>query len=161
MTNKLELTHQQIDYLLSPAAIRERAAKIFTLTREGKAHFQFHPEKQEATVDYVLSVIRKNYPDLNIPFHSRWGHFRVGGVDRAKQFDQSLNGDAMEGHRRGYVSRCERDDVRFHGWCGRHPAATHHRGRHHLHRHPAEDRQYEVPPSVAEATPLPVVVSAA
>ena len=35
-------------------------------------------------------MIRKNYPDLNIPFHSRWGHFRVGGIDRVQKLDQSL-----------------------------------------------------------------------
>ena len=86
----LGLTASQVDYLLSPAAIRERAQKIFDLTVAQKTHFRFHPEKLKPTVDYVLEVIRKNYPDLKIPFHSRWGHFRVGGVDRALQFDQKL-----------------------------------------------------------------------
>jgi hypothetical protein len=88
---QLNLSAAQVDHLLSPVAIRERAQKIFTLTQEGKTHFQFHSEKMPSTVDYVLSVIRKNYPDLNIPFHSRWGHFRVGGLDRAKNLDQALS----------------------------------------------------------------------
>ena len=33
-------------------------------------------------VDFVVEITRKNYPDLKIPFHSRWGHFKVGGIDR-------------------------------------------------------------------------------
>src|SRR5262249_42760743 len=52
----------------------------------------YHPEKLEPTVKYVLEVTRKNYPDLNIPFHSRWGHFKVGGVDRVKELDEKLAG---------------------------------------------------------------------
>lgn len=90
MSKELQLSSEQVDYLLSPPAIRERAAKIFGLCQSGKTHFTFHPEKMPATVDYVLSVIRKNYPDLKIPFHSRWGHFRVGGIDRVQKLDQSL-----------------------------------------------------------------------
>ncbi len=87
---KISLSANQVDYLLTPTAIRERAAKIFSLAEAGSTYFQFHPEKMPATVDYVLSVIRKNYPDLQIPFHSRWGHFRVGGVDRVRLLDQQL-----------------------------------------------------------------------
>lgn len=82
--NKLSLSLDEVDYLLSPKAIRDQAATIFALTEGGETHFKFHPEKMKPTVDYILSVIRKNYPDLNIPFHSRWGHFRVGGIDRAQ-----------------------------------------------------------------------------
>lgn len=97
MNKELSLTPDQVDYLLSPKAIRAGAARIFALTEQGKTSFQFHPEKMKPTVDYVLQVIRKNYPDLNIPFHSRWGHFRVGGIDRVKTLDQKLAGlDPME-----------------------------------------------------------------
>lgn len=90
MSKDLSLTIDQVNYLLSPPAIRDRAAKIFNLTENGKTHFVFHPDKMSETVDYVLSVIRKNYPSLQIPFHSRWGHFRVGGIDRVQKLDASL-----------------------------------------------------------------------
>ncbi len=83
---KLNLSSEQINYLLTPAAIRERAAQIMELTQAGKTAFEFHPEKLKPTVDYVLAVIQKKYPDLNIPFHSRWGHFRAGNIDRAAEF---------------------------------------------------------------------------
>ena len=97
MSKNLNLTPEQIDYLLSPKAIRERAGRILELSKAGKTSFQFHPEKLQPTVDYVLSVIRKNYPDLQIPFHSRWGHFRAGQIDRARKFRALLDPtDKME-----------------------------------------------------------------
>ncbi len=93
--NKLSLNQQQIDFLLSPQAIRERTKKIFDLATQDQTHFEYHPEKLQSTVDYVLSVIKKNYPTLEIPFHSRWGHFKVGAswenkIDRVKSLDQKL-----------------------------------------------------------------------
>ncbi len=72
----------KIDYLLSPPAIRERSLKLFELARSGKTHFAYHPEKLEAVIDFVVETIRAKYPDLKIPFHSRWGHFKAAGVDR-------------------------------------------------------------------------------
>ena len=30
------------------------------------------------------TTTRARYPDLNIPFHSRWRHFEAGGVDRSR-----------------------------------------------------------------------------
>jgi hypothetical protein len=97
LSKELSLSQDQVDYLLSPKAIRDGSRKIFELTRQGRTAFEFHPEKMKPTVDYVLQVIHKNYPDLRIPFHSRWGHFRVGGLDRVKTLDQTLaKEDPME-----------------------------------------------------------------
>ena len=42
--------------------------------------------------DYVIQVIREQYPDLQIPFHSRWRHFEAGGVPRLTQLDGLLAG---------------------------------------------------------------------
>jgi hypothetical protein len=39
-------------------------------------------ERLPAAADYVISVMRENYPSLEIPFHARWRHFVTGGVDR-------------------------------------------------------------------------------
>ena len=90
MKNNLELSKTEIDEILSPVAIRDRAQKIFKLTKEGRTSFVYHEDKLEPTVDYVLSVIKKNYPDLKIPFHSRWGHFQVGKIDRVSELNQRL-----------------------------------------------------------------------
>jgi hypothetical protein len=71
-----------LDYILSPLCIRDGAKKIFDETIMGNTHFRYHEEKFDSTVDFVMETIRENYPDLNIPFHSRWGHFRPGNIDR-------------------------------------------------------------------------------
>ncbi len=88
--SKLNLSTAEIDYLLSPKAIRDKAEQIFNLTTKGQTAFCYHPEKLKPTVDYVLDVIQKKYPDLNIPFHSRWGHFQVGNIDRVNKLNQML-----------------------------------------------------------------------
>lgn len=72
-----------LNYIFSPACVRDGAKKIFDETRSGNTHFHFHEEKIGPTVDFVMQTIRQNYPDMNIPFHSRWGHFRPGNVDRS------------------------------------------------------------------------------
>lgn len=97
MSKELNLTSHEIDYLLSPEAIRTQAKAVFGYCQDKKSHFVYHPENFLPTVAYVLQVIKKNYPDLNIPFHSRWGHFRVGGVDRSQILNKKLSGvDALE-----------------------------------------------------------------
>lgn len=86
----ISLSEKEIDYLLSPSAIRDQAQNIFDYCRQGKSHFEYHPEKFESTVEFVIKVIQKNHPDLNIPFHSRWGHFRAGGINRVQLLDEKL-----------------------------------------------------------------------
>ncbi len=87
----------ELDYILSPKCIRDGAKKVFDETVKGSGHFHYHPEKFSPTVDYVMETIRQNYPDLKIPFHSRWGHFRPGGVDRSKWLLNNIQQeDAME-----------------------------------------------------------------
>lgn len=78
-------TEKDLDFLLSPKAIRQSAEAIFDLTKKGKTHFNYHPEKYEEVVDFVVEVIREKYPTLDIPFHSRWGHFRPGGINRVEK----------------------------------------------------------------------------
>ena len=85
-----------LDYLLSPVAIRDGALKIFEETKNGNTHFRFHEDKLSGAVDFVMQTIHENYPDLNIPFHSRWGHFRPG-VDRSKWLQEKISHlDKME-----------------------------------------------------------------
>jgi hypothetical protein len=89
--------NNDLDYILSPKCIRDGAKKVFDATVKGEGHFRYHPEKFSSTVDYVMETIRQNYPDLRIPFHSRWGHFRPGGVDRSKWLLNNIqNEDALE-----------------------------------------------------------------
>jgi hypothetical protein len=50
--------------------------------RGGLSHFTIDLERLDAVADAVLAVTRKAYPTLNVPFHARWRHFVIGGVDR-------------------------------------------------------------------------------
>jgi hypothetical protein len=86
----------ELDYLLSPRAIREQAARIHAAAEGGRTRFQIRPERLTDLAEFVLTVTRENYPDLKIPFHSRWGHFRAGGVDRAAQLSSRLGRDPAE-----------------------------------------------------------------
>lgn len=80
-----------IAYIQSPQAIRDRCTTLFDLAcADQLQHFRCDLEKLEATAAYVLEVIRDQYPDLDVPFHSRWRHFEVGGRDRLQQFDTAL-----------------------------------------------------------------------
>lgn len=81
-----------LDYLLSPQAVRETTSKIYELTKAGKTNFELHEDKLQSVAGFVLEVIRDNYPSLEIPFHSRWGHFQVGDIDRNSKLDQALQG---------------------------------------------------------------------
>ncbi|MFN7684470.1 MAG: DUF1688 family protein [Oligoflexia bacterium] len=83
---------QQIDFLFSPRAIRERTQAIYSLAEKGGTHFALHPEKLAEVATLVIEVTRAHYPALQIPFHSRWGHFRAGGVDRLARVRASLSG---------------------------------------------------------------------
>jgi hypothetical protein len=97
MNKSNNYTEKDLDFLLSPLAIRQSAEAIFNLTKEGKTHFTYHSDKFNEVVDYVIEVINENYPTHNIPFHSRWGHFRAGGINRAETLDAKIsNRDAME-----------------------------------------------------------------
>lgn len=87
---------KQIAYLRSPAAIRERCGQILALAEaDGLAHFRLHPDKLATVAESVVSEIRTNYPNLRIPYHSRWQHFLVGGRDRVKTLPQ-LGKDGLQ-----------------------------------------------------------------
>lgn len=90
MSNPNNYTAADLDFLLSPLAIRQSAEKIFELTKSGQTHFNYHADQLNPLADYVIEVIRANYPALEIPFHSRWGHFRVGGIDRVQSLDSKI-----------------------------------------------------------------------
>lgn len=91
-SKELHLSASEVSELLSPPAIRERSKRIFDLTERGQTRFLYQAERLQWTVDFVIQTIKKNYPDLEIPFHSRWGHFRVGGVNRPKVFEAKARG---------------------------------------------------------------------
>jgi hypothetical protein len=75
--------HPRVEKLLSTATIRAQAKRMLEHALQGGTHFEVDLGKLPACADYVVETTRRNYPDLaKIPFHSRWGHFRAGGIDR-------------------------------------------------------------------------------
>jgi hypothetical protein len=70
-------------WLRTPEAVRERCNDLLALAEQDSLpHFVFDPGRLDDVVNYVAAVIRQNYPDLAIPYHSRWRHFEVNGLDQ-------------------------------------------------------------------------------
>ncbi|CDZ77589.1 hypothetical protein BN59_01873 [Legionella massiliensis] len=71
--------------------IRRQAQRMLSLARtDSLEYFQINEAKMPATVDYLLQVIQSQYPMLNIPYHSRWRHFEVGGIHRIQELMNRL-----------------------------------------------------------------------
>lgn len=80
-----------IAYIRSPVAIRERCQQVLELACADRLqHFAYHPDRLSEVAGYVAAVTREAYPTLEVPFHSRWRHFDVGGIDRVAQLDGHL-----------------------------------------------------------------------
>ncbi|MBE9159777.1 URC4/urg3 family protein [Nodosilinea sp. LEGE 06152] len=87
-----------VAYLQSAAAVRDRSCALFALAEQDQLqHFRYHPDALPAAADYVLAVMRQQYPDGNVPFHSRWRHFEVAGRSRLALLEPGLSAlDALE-----------------------------------------------------------------
>lgn len=87
----LDFVDRQIAYLRSPTAIRERCRLLFDRAcTDQLQYFSCDLSRLESVADYVLQVTRDHYPDLDIPFHSRWRHFEVGDGLRLRQLEDDL-----------------------------------------------------------------------
>jgi hypothetical protein len=65
------------------AAVRQRCAMVHRWVADGRSpHFVLDESRLGAVAAYVADVTREVYPDLKIPYHSRWRHFSAGGDDR-------------------------------------------------------------------------------
>lgn len=79
--------------LRSTATIRERCGNILRAVEEGRSrHFELHRSQLDEVARRVELVTRRNYPELRIPYHSRWRHFEAGGIDRKAELDAHLVG---------------------------------------------------------------------
>src|SRR5947209_2034518 len=69
--------------LLNAGAVRQRAHRLLAIgLDDGLPNFRVHLDRMDATAELVVETTRKAYPTLAIPFHSRWRHFTLSGVDR-------------------------------------------------------------------------------
>ncbi|CAG8445462.1 305_t:CDS:2 [Acaulospora morrowiae] len=77
---------EQIKYLKSLKAIRERAKKVYEKAEANALnHFKVDFSKLEVVVSKVIFLIKRDYKQISdIPPHGRWRHFEVGGKDRVQ-----------------------------------------------------------------------------
>ena len=76
--------------LLNAGAVRARAKRMLALGLDDKLpNFRVNLERLDDAVDLVIATMRKNYPSLDVPFHSRWRHFNVDGRSRFDALTQT------------------------------------------------------------------------
>jgi Protein of unknown function (DUF1688) len=82
--------------LRTAAAVRARCATVYRWVAEGRSpHFSLDESLLPRVADYVAEVSRATYPDLKIPYHSRWRHFSTSGIDRWEALAAELRGDPV------------------------------------------------------------------
>ncbi len=82
---------EAIAFLRSTTTIRARCRQVYAAGERGRlAHFRLHPGKIDEAARYVGEVMRESYPRNDIPYHSRWRHFDVGGIDRWAMLCRSI-----------------------------------------------------------------------
>lgn len=83
---------EAIAYLRTTRAICDRCQSLYDLCiGDQLEHFRCNDRQLDRVADFVIATIREQYPDLKIPFHSRWRHFDVGGIPRGLQLDKALS----------------------------------------------------------------------
>ena len=83
-------TKDSVAYLRTPKAIREQCTRIVERVEQGESpHFRVERSNLDLAADLVVSEIRSNYPDLQIPYHSRWRHF---GHERLTKLNAKIAG---------------------------------------------------------------------
>ncbi|HXC29294.1 MAG TPA: URC4/urg3 family protein [Stellaceae bacterium] len=84
MQGRGKLIQPDPDHILTAAAVRERCLLVYQAAERHEApHFRLHLDRLDEAARLVTDITRQRYPDLRVPFHSRWRHFTFGGVDRA------------------------------------------------------------------------------
>jgi len=68
--------------LLNPGAVRERAHEMLAIgVAGGLESWRVDLDRLPETAARVAAVIRDQYPSLAVPFHARWRHFSVDGIN--------------------------------------------------------------------------------
>ena len=90
--------------LIGADAIRERCRNIAAAVTAGRSRFfRIDRERLPDAALRVAEVTRRRYPDLRIPYHSRWRHFNAGGVDRRVELDRALGGCSAADRARAHI----------------------------------------------------------
>lgn len=79
--------------LRDPATIRARCLGVTAFVDAGRSeHFTLDRARLDEVSERIAALTRSRFPDLRIPYHSRWRHFEAGGVDRKGELDAKLAG---------------------------------------------------------------------
>ncbi|MFK7873886.1 MAG: DUF1688 family protein [Oligoflexales bacterium] len=91
------MVQEDLKWLQTTAAVRSRSQQMLELARENKLKcFTLQEDRLEFLADQVAEITKKNYPNLKIPFHSRWRHLSAGGIDRGEELRQEMAGLSSE-----------------------------------------------------------------
>ena len=86
-----------LDVLFDTATTRSRAQALLARARAGNSkHFSVHDDALPSIASLVAQTTRSRYPDLKIPYHSRWRHFEAGGINRRAWLDEIHAGAAND-----------------------------------------------------------------
>lgn len=95
---------QAVAMLRSADAVRARAGQLLERARAGHSSwFGVDDDALQGAADTVADVTRRRYPDLAIPYHSRWRHFDAGDVDRTAELRQRLSSLDLAGQARATI----------------------------------------------------------
>ncbi|GAB3474899.1 URC4/urg3 family protein [Polaromonas eurypsychrophila] len=90
--------------LRSTATIRSRAQALLARARRGESTwFSVNDGALLTAAALVAEFTRVRYPDLVIPYHSRWRHFEAGGVDRLAQLNTALGSASLAERARAQI----------------------------------------------------------
>jgi hypothetical protein len=82
--------------LRDPATIRTRCAAVTAAVADGRSGwFTIDRAQLPVVAREVAALTRDRFPDLKIPYHSRWRHFEAGGADRKGELDALLAGRSV------------------------------------------------------------------
>ena len=80
-----------LSVLRNPNTIRARCAAVTQAVAEDRSGwFRIDRSRLPEAAARVVAVMRRRFPDLQIPYHSRWRHFEAGGVNRKAELDAAI-----------------------------------------------------------------------
>jgi hypothetical protein len=86
-------TRDPLSVLRDPGTVRARCRAVTRAVEQGlSGHFKLDRSRLDDAAQRVARLTRERFPDLKIPYHSRWRHFEAGGVDRKGELDALLAG---------------------------------------------------------------------
>lgn len=69
-------------YLLTLDAVRKESQRLWNHILTGaSAYWSYDESRLAPLVDKLVQEIRTNYPDLEVPYHSRWRHYEILETD--------------------------------------------------------------------------------